>query len=169
MIPEFVRSLARKRFGGPAGGYADQEQARIEGNVHGDFLAIEATGVVQSCANLWEMAGRGARIATESPLARIRHRFGISSSLCWYWTRIGSRYPLWVVRRYARRVFGPFQERLLPVHRATLTWIANGGRAPTSASRRCSVNAVQRWSSYPGSRHSGSRCRFASTSAKTLA
>ena len=35
-------------------------------------------------------------------LARIRHRFGISSSLCWYWTRIGSRYPLWVVRRYAR-------------------------------------------------------------------
>ena len=102
-------------------------------------------------------------------LARIRHRFGISSSLCWYWTRIGSRYPLWVVRRYARRVFGPFQERLLPVHRATLTWIANGGRAPTSASRRCSVNAVQRWSSYPGSRHSGSRCRFASTSAKTLA
>ena len=102
-------------------------------------------------------------------LARIRHRFGISSSLCWYWTRIGSRYPLWVVRRYARRVFGPFQERLLPVHRATLTWIANCGRAPTSASRRCSVNAVQRWSSYPGSRHSGSRCRFASTSAKTLA
>ena len=67
------------------------------------------------------------------------------------------------------RVFGPCQERLLPVHRATLTWIANGGRAPTSASRRCSVNAVQRWSSYPGSRHSGSRCRFASTSAKTLA
>ena len=102
-------------------------------------------------------------------LARIRHRFGISSSLCWYWTRIGSRYPSWVVRRYARRVFGPFQERLLPVHRATLTWIANCGRAPASASRRCSVNAVQRWSSYPGSRHSGSRCRFASTSAKTLA
>ena len=67
------------------------------------------------------------------------------------------------------RVFGPCQERLLPVHRATLTWVANGGRAPTSASRRCSVNAVQRWSSYPGSRHSGSRCRFASTSAKTLA
>ena len=50
-------------------------------------------------------------------LPRIRHRFGISSSLCWYWTRIGSRYPSWVVRRYARRVFGPFQERLLPVHR----------------------------------------------------
>ena len=138
---------------------------RIEGDAEVEGrpiwgLDLGQSAAMSACAAFWPSTGH---------LARIRHRFGISSSLCWYWTRIGSRYPSWVVRRYARRVFGPFQERLLPVHRATLTWIANGGRAPTSASRRCSVDAVQRWSSYPGSRHSGSRCRFASTSAKTLA
>ena len=77
-------------------------------------------------------------------LARIRHRFGISSSFCCYWMGIGSRSASWVVQRYARRLFGAFQERFLPIHRATLTWMANGGRAPPSARRRCTVNAVHR-------------------------
>ena len=71
-----------------------------------------------------------------------------------------------VVRRCTRRGFGPREERLLPFN-GPLTWIANGGRAP--ASRRGSVNPVGRWSSCPGSRHTGSPCRFAGTAATVRA
>lgn len=68
MIGWFTRaSIPRRRFP-EAGGYADQSLAGIEANVRGDRLAIEATGVVQSCANLWEMAGRGAEIRSQSAL-----------------------------------------------------------------------------------------------------
>ena len=73
----------------------------------------------------------------------------------------------WVVRRCARWGSGPCEERLLPVQGPGLAWIANRGRA--SASRRGSVNPVGRWSSYPGSRHTGSPCRFSGTVATVRA
>ena len=48
--------------------YAERELASVEATVRGDSLDLEATGIAQSCVNLWEAAFRAADIRSGSPL-----------------------------------------------------------------------------------------------------
>ena len=62
-IGDMFTRAERKTFPDRGGGYANQQLEGIEGNVRGDALAIEATGVVQSLARTfgkWPVGARGS-------------------------------------------------------------------------------------------------------------